>query len=533
MKAIDLYSGIGGWTLGLKLSGIDVMASYEWWAKANDTHNQNFGTRNVCADVRKIDVNALPEDIDFVVGSPPCTQFSFSNKGGSGDLAEGIKDVWKFLEVVDRLRPKYWVFENVPRLANIIKKELETGNALSQFAHLIKVITVVDMSEYGLPQKRRRALIGSFPIELLESYRSKCEKRTLEDVLSAFNEETVYDFLYGYSLHKSQVTEINAESCLDEEESRMNREAKTYHPVYNLMSFPDKLDRPSRTVTATCTRVSRESIIIEDNEQKGCIRRLTPRERAMCQGFPISFQFYGGSYSNKLKMIGNAIPPYFTYYLANALQEVSCEELIHPANIAGPPMNIPTQLPPETKLDSNGRRFPAKRKFRAALPRLRFGSGVRFELTNTFSTDVGWVIDFYHGPSKAYKQVELNHDLLSSIRNTPIYNRINDLFVNEADILSDRLSKSTSEQIQSVWTRLADGLSPYQLVDLLGDIASKLMDKLKNEDLSLMQDFVLAAIYEDRNHTGNGAKKISANAIPIFAGMLIGAWFNTQSFQRS
>ena len=46
LKAIDLYSGIGGWSLGLKLHGIDVIHSYEWWNQAVDTANKNLGKKD-------------------------------------------------------------------------------------------------------------------------------------------------------------------------------------------------------------------------------------------------------------------------------------------------------------------------------------------------------------------------------------------------------------------------------------------------------------------------------------------------------
>lgn len=87
-KAIDLYSGIGGWTLGLKMSSIDVVASYEWWSEANNTHNMNFDTLNKDINIRTMPFDMLqkPGTIDFIVGSPPCTQFSFANKGGGGNL---------------------------------------------------------------------------------------------------------------------------------------------------------------------------------------------------------------------------------------------------------------------------------------------------------------------------------------------------------------------------------------------------------------------------------------------------------------
>src|SRR3546814_17212767 len=78
----------------------------------------------------------LPDDIDIVVGSPPCTQFSYSNRGGGGDIADGLEDVKRFLTIVDHLKPRVWAMENVPRVAKIIEAELKEGGALEEFNHL-------------------------------------------------------------------------------------------------------------------------------------------------------------------------------------------------------------------------------------------------------------------------------------------------------------------------------------------------------------------------------------------------------------
>lgn len=106
--AIDFYRGIGGWTLGMKLSKIENLASFEWWSEANQTHNVNFGTFHKEIDIRKIEVSKLKFDkkVDFIVGSPPCTQFSYANKGGNGDIQDGLVDIFKFLETVEFIKPK-------------------------------------------------------------------------------------------------------------------------------------------------------------------------------------------------------------------------------------------------------------------------------------------------------------------------------------------------------------------------------------------------------------------------------------------
>ena len=55
MTCIDFYSGIGGWTLGMKLSNIDHIKSFEWNIDSNTTHNINFETNNKEIDIRKLD----------------------------------------------------------------------------------------------------------------------------------------------------------------------------------------------------------------------------------------------------------------------------------------------------------------------------------------------------------------------------------------------------------------------------------------------------------------------------------------------
>ena len=76
LRAIDLYSGIGGWTLGFKLAGVEMAGSFEYWPPAIRTHEANFDSPVIEQDIRNLKLTTLPKKIDFVVGSPPCTQFS-------------------------------------------------------------------------------------------------------------------------------------------------------------------------------------------------------------------------------------------------------------------------------------------------------------------------------------------------------------------------------------------------------------------------------------------------------------------------
>ena len=265
MKAIDLYSGIGGWALGLELNGIKVISSYEWWDQAVDTANKNLGKKEKIQDIRQMDFSELKgKKIDIVVGSPPCTQFSYSNRGGSGDIDDGIKDLYQFFKCVEVVKPKFWAMENVPRVAKVLESQIVRGGQLYKFRKILNQgeIKVIDMSEFGIPQKRKRCIAGNFDFKLLDSYKESCHEMALGKVLSSLDSSNVID--PNFNIRSKKVTELKKEESLNREEERINRNMKRNHPVYNQMSFPEDESKPARTITATCTRVSRESLVVKD-----------------------------------------------------------------------------------------------------------------------------------------------------------------------------------------------------------------------------------------------------------------------------
>lgn len=536
MRAIDLYAGIGGWSLGLRLAGVEVVTSYEWWQPALDTHNGNHGGKLGPIDIRKIELKDLPKNVDLVVGSPPCTEFSYANRGGSGDITEGLKDLVKFLEVVDYLKPKYWALENVPRVADVLRSGfIDPKHALYRFHHLGARVEVVDFSDYGAPQSRKRCIAGNIPFDLIASYRARLPGRTLGDVVGAMCAAgQVTDPVWGVYLPADGLTEIEAEAPLNAEELRMNREAKSFHPVYNNMAFPDLLEAPARTVTATCTRVSRESIVIADTKHEGRFRRLTIRERASLQGFPITYQFYARSFTEKAKMIGNAIPPTFTYLVASAAQGVQAAALKTFCEVGGA-LHLPAKVAPVTLPDTEGRTYPMKRGFRAAVPGLRFKSGMRFDLSNQVDAgEVEWRVRFFFGLSKDVREVNLDGSVLNDFRRElagPEFSAFRaKLIKTEAE-----LCHTSPQSLQDRWTHRATGLGPHELVDLLGDLAGGLIILLENvmANSDAAANFVLAVAATAPGEGGTpGVRKLERNAVPILAGFIIGDWFNLLSWHE-
>lgn len=524
LRAIDLYSGIGGWSLGLKMAGVNVVASYEWWDKASLTNRRNNGHIAVSGDIRELKIESLPSDIQVVVGSPPCTQFSFANRGGGGDIEDGLRDIEKFLEIVEHLKPKFWAMENVPRVAKILEARLQAGETFHRFAKLRPVIKVVDMSEWGLPQARNRCIVGNIDFGLLDEYRKVLPKRTLGNVIDALAKDSVVDPIYGIRRRKDNISDHLVEAALSDEEQRINREMKSHHPVYNNMSFPDSPERPSRTITATCTRVSRESVVISAPETPNKFRRLTVRERASLQGFPITYRFYGESYSDKLKMVGNAIPPLFTFYVAQALTGVPAHLLIHPRE--GIKEFVPPTIEsPRTSPDRVADSFSAHRRFRMAIPNLRFKSGVRFELSNGGkSSDPDWRVRFFFGNSKNIQEVTLDGVLLRELLRHKDLSQVRHDIERASLPVSEIAARVSSDSLQSMWSRSNQaGVHPFDVVDILGETTLNLVELF---DSSMIDCNAVVRLHLEGEEEVIGLKKVLANAPYVLAGFILGATVN-------
>lgn len=527
-RAIDIYSGVGGWSLGLRLAGIEVVASYERWGPANETNFKNNSHQAQTVDIRRLALEDLPEDIDIVVGSPPCTQFSFSNRGGGGDIADGLQDIVRFLRIVDHLKPRVWAMENVPRVAKIIEAELKEGGLLEEFAHLGCVTHTVDMSAYGLPQRRKRCIAGNFDMELLDAQRGIARATTLGEVIGALAADPVVDPLFGLTIPQTELTEHVEEENLSAEEVRINRASKTTHTVYNAMPFPDRLDRAVRTITATCTRVSRESIVIPAEGDAGMFRRLTLRERASLQGFPVTFQFYGANHGQKLRMIGNAVPPAFAYLMGHVLQGHVLAD-VPPLHVAAAGLKCPGPTPTETPPDRVGGKYPASRTFRFAVPSLQLKSGVRFELCNDPTCDpVSWNIAFYFGTSKSILAIKLD----AALNKTLVANMsagLSSAVAKGLATIAEFVADADVAGMQTVWShRGPGGTRPFMLLDEIDEVGA-LVAKAIEPHVDEARRLINVALQFEHGDTSDqlpGVAKLHRNASLVLSGLLIGSSVN-------
>lgn len=492
MQFVDLYAGAGGWSVGLSLAGLTPAFSAEIWKTANRTRDWNLGGTSERIDIRALDPDQVPE-CDFLVGSPPCTQFSYANRGGNGDLADGLEDVRAFLRIVRAKNPKNWAMENVPRLKDILAEVLRPGGALSEFSDLFERVDVFDMSEWGVPQRRMRCIAGRYPFERLSSFRGMVRPASLGGVLAGCREGR--DPTWGWAYEG--VTDNVPGVALTWEETRINREKKAHHPIYNDMAFPDRLDKVARTVTATCTKVSRESIVVPDDA--GGFRLLSVRESAAIQSFPLSYQFSATGHSDRIKMAGNAIPPLFTYMIGLA---VSDGEFHLPKSRFQPEAGFVADALPAAKTS----RVTAMRSFRAAIPGLRFKSGMSFELRNN-GGDL-WEVAFNVG---RVGDRTLSLDGVAMTKLAGICGRL--------PILPFR--EETIAAMQSRWINSADAPEhPYRVIDAIGTAAANWRSSINASEA----ERILAAIF---SATGSEAsEKARRYASEIASGLAVAIAFN-------
>jgi DNA (cytosine-5)-methyltransferase 1 len=207
--------------------------------------------------------------------------------------------------------------------------------------------SIINAADYGVPQARIRIFSGEIisTSEHITPQKTHLSPeadgdlppyitlRTIREKLPAPNslrgEDSIFDPLYPeIRIKQSQLTDQFYDTGLYTSDWKGSRHLKTNHPYMGPMSFPEKEDRPSRTITATKIGNSREAIIFRSEiprDGDGAYRTLTVREAATLMGFPITFQFFG-SEGIKWQLVGNAVcPPVSRAFAKSVMEECGIE----------------------------------------------------------------------------------------------------------------------------------------------------------------------------------------------------------------
>jgi DNA (cytosine-5)-methyltransferase 1 len=384
LRVVDLFCGAGGFSEGFRQAGLAVAVGVDNWHPAVVTHRHNHPEAlTLECDVRELDANVLGS-VDVLIGSPPCTQFSMSNKAGGGDVDAGMSLVYRFLYFVAVLQPRWWIMENVPRILRYLPPEgqgipysrlgLRRRGSLS-----IPKIMLLDSADFGTPQRRVRAFVGRFPAP-----RAASVSRTLGEVIRGLPDPAgevpasfVVDPIYGRKIDVKDLSDhFGRWQLLTPSEVRENRVRKVDHRIYGRMAFPEDLDRPARTQMATLQRVAREATVVRAGARG--YRLVTVRESASLQGFPITYQWLGRTLIERYRLTGNAVAPPVAYALASSIRhEAGLGIARRPRVVVAPVVHHRD----EPRQDFSKRKGSLARKFQWHVPGVR-ERGYRVELDN-------------------------------------------------------------------------------------------------------------------------------------------------------
>ena len=322
LKAIDLFAGCGGLTLGLKRAGFRVVGAVEIDKTAADTYAKNHPeVRLWTDDIKKITtaevrrkLNLKAGQLDLLAGCPPCQGFSSMRRLNGGRIVRDRKNalILDFLRMVRGLCPKAVMLENVPHLAHS-RRFARFCRQLRQLGYNVDY-AVLDAADYGVPQRRRRVIcFGLRSGEVDFASPSRGDKTVVDAIGHLPLPRRSHDPIHNVAEHRSkQVRDMirripkNGGSRSDlgaKAQLRCHRDCDGFKDVYGRMAWRSI----APTITTGCFNPSKGRFL--HPSQNRCI---TMREAALLQTFPRRYYFPADAGKVKLAvLIGNALPPEF------------------------------------------------------------------------------------------------------------------------------------------------------------------------------------------------------------------------------
>ena len=191
MKVISLFSGSGGLDLGFEKAGFDIPVANEYDPTIWETFEVNHpNTKMIRGDIRNMNEDDFPDDIDGIIGGPPCQSWSEAGTLRGIEDARG-KLFYDYIRILKEKQPKFFLAENVSGMlatrhseavANIIKMFRDSGYDVT--------MTLVNAKDYGVAQERKRVFYIGFRKDLnIEfifpegSTKDDTKKITLKDII--------------------------------------------------------------------------------------------------------------------------------------------------------------------------------------------------------------------------------------------------------------------------------------------------------------------------------------------------------------
>lgn len=328
MRVIDLFCGAGGFSEGFRKGGFEIVSAVDNWGDAVKTYRTNLKVKNVILKdikkVRKSELNKEKEEVDVIVGGPPCQGFSLAGRRNRGDPRNGLFRY--FVSMVSELEPKILVMENVKGILSMktVRDEPVMEVIEDEFDEMGYKIShkILNAADYGVPQMRERVFIIAnslgipngklFPMAQYGPDSKSCKpcntvEKAIMDIADTLDPEDKWN--HKPMKHCSRVVE------------RLKRIPLGGDLAKDQRYLPKRLKRTGFAFNCKRLNLHMPSVTIVPGHYAFPIhptlpRTLTVREIARIQTFDDKDIFCGSRLSQGIQ-VGNAVPPLLAKALAD------------------------------------------------------------------------------------------------------------------------------------------------------------------------------------------------------------------------
>lgn len=330
--AIDLFSGCGGLTTGLKKARFQVLAGVEidtatgsvFELNHPDVHLWKEDISELTGRRIKSRLNIKSGELDLLAGCPPCQGFSRVRTLNGGHVITDDRNelIFEFLRLVRELNPKTVMLENVPGLAD--DKRIESFEEELASMGYFPRHQVLDVADFAVPQRRKRLILLAGKHGIIAFAKPALVRKTVRDAIGTLPKagnsgDGAHDIPENRSKKiQRRIARIphDGGSRLDlplSEQLDCHKRCNGFKDVYGRMAWDDV----APTLTTGCFNPSKGRFLHPEEN-----RNITMREAALLQSFPKNYKFPADLGKSVLAtQIGNALPPEFVRRHASSVKD--------------------------------------------------------------------------------------------------------------------------------------------------------------------------------------------------------------------
>ncbi len=329
---MSFFAGAGGLDLGFEQAGFDIVYATDIdrlcceTLLANKHLASKYKVEVTQGDIREIDDNQLPLNIDLVIGGPPCQTFSASGRragGAPGRLDERGTLFMAYCDHISTIKPKAFLFENVRGIlgTNNGKDWKAIVEAFRGIGYEVNY-RILDALDYGAPQQRERLFLvghkldGNFlfpePVfgpDALEGMPHITAGEALENLEDDEDKDALF-LRNGKYAHLLPLVPSGSNYLHFTAKRGYPAPIFAYRSRFSDFLYKANPDAPIKTLIARPGKYT--------GPFHWDSRRFTVREYMRLQGFPDNY-IVKGAREEAIRQIGNSVSPKVAYYLALAL----------------------------------------------------------------------------------------------------------------------------------------------------------------------------------------------------------------------